>query len=158
MGEQLIGIWDLLFGICFDMNSEKAIYTGFQFEADGFAALAIINADLKKMDNRFDYSHSVFIEVIPDSVNEEGHPVEAEYDYLVEVEKKMIEYLEGQTATLHVGHTTLYRKREIIFYTKEPEKTEGFLEYFLSTIERENSFEIELDKNWENVEAFYELI
>lgn len=140
------------------MNSEKATYTGFQFEADGFPAMAIINADLKKLDERFDYYYSVFIEIIPDSINEDGHPDEKEYDYMVEIEKKMIEYLEGQTGSVHVGHTTLYRKREIIFYTKEPEKTEGFLEYFLSTIERENSFEIELDKEWENVAAFYELI
>ena len=70
----------------------------------------------------------------------------------------MIEYLEGQTQTVHVGHTTIYRKREIIFYTKEPQKVEGFLEYFLSTIERENSFEIEQDVEWTNVSAFYELL
>ncbi|MDQ3682623.1 MAG: hypothetical protein M3352_06075, partial [Bacteroidota bacterium] len=64
-------------------------------------------------------------------------------------------YLETQTKSLHVGHTTVYRKREIIFYTQEPEKVEGFLGYFLSTIERENGFEIEEDGQWENVAGFY---
>ena len=55
------------------------------------------------------------------------------------MEKKMMDYLEEQTQTVHVGHITSYRKLEIIFYTKEPEKTEGFISYFLTTIERENS-------------------
>ena len=140
------------------MKSNDATYTGFEFEVDGFPAIAIINADLKNKENRSGCTNSVFIEVIPDKINEFGQPEEEEHDYLVEMEKKMIEYLEGQTQTVHVGHTTIYRKREIIFYTKEPQKVEGFLEYFLSTIERENSFEIEQDEEWENVSAFYELL
>jgi len=140
------------------MKSNNATYTGFEFEVDGFPAIAIINADLKNKENRSGCTNSVFIEVIPDKINEFGQPEEEEHDYLVEMEKKMIEYLEGQTQTVHVGHTTIYRKREIIFYTKEPQKVEGFLEYFLSTIERENSFEIEQDEEWENVSAFYELL
>ena len=140
------------------MKSDNATYTGFEFEVDGYPAIAIINADMKETAVRTAFSHSVFIEVIPDRVDQNGHPLEDEYDYLLEVEKKMIEYLEGQTQTVHVGHTTVYRRREIIFYTNEPQKVEGFLEYFLSTIERENSFEIEADENWENVSAFYELL
>jgi hypothetical protein len=140
------------------MKSTNATYTGFEFEVDGFPAIAIINADLKDIEGRSTYSDSVFIEIVPDKVNEYGQPEEEEHDYLVEVEKKMIEYLEGQTQTVHVGHTTIYRKREIIFYTKEPQKVEGFLEYFLSTIERENSFEIEQDVEWTIVSAFYELL
>ena len=140
------------------MKSTTATYTGFKFEQEGHPALAIINADLKRLETRFQYSHSVFIEILPETFNADGHPEELEYDYLVEVEKKMIAYLEEQTETVHVGHTTVYRKREIIFYTKEPEKVEGFLEYFLSTIEREHHFEIEQDREWENVAGFYELI
>lgn len=140
------------------MKSINATYTGFEFEVDGYPAIAIINTDLKNIADRSDYASSVFIEIIPDAINELGQPEEEEHDYLVEVEKKMIEYLEGQTQTVHVGHTTIYRKREIIFYTKEPQKVEGFLEYFFSTIERENSFEIEHDEQWKNVSAFYELL
>ena len=140
------------------MKSSNATYTGFQFEDEGFPALAIINADLKGLENRSEYSNSVFVEIIPDKFNEFGHPEEAEYDYLLDVEKKMLEYLENHTETLHIGHTTLYRKREIIFYTKEPKKVEGFLDYFLSTIERESDFEIEEDKEWESVSGFYELL
>ena len=140
------------------MNSNTATYTGFEFEADGFPAMAIIKKDLKDKKLQSNYSSSVFIEIVPDTFNEFGHPEGNEYDYLIEVEKKMMDYLEEQTATVHVGHTTLYRKREIIFYTKEPEKVEGFLQYFLSTVERENNFEIETDAEWESVSAFYELI
>lgn len=140
------------------MNSQSATYSGFEFDVNGFPAIAIINADLKNLPNKSSFAHSIFIEIEPDGVNENGHPNETEYDYLIEVEKKMIEYLEGQTQTVHVGHTTLYRKREIIFYTHEPEKAEGFLNYFLSTIERQNNFEVEEDPEWENVAAFYELL
>lgn len=140
------------------MNSEKATYTGFEFEVEGYPALAIINSDLKKMEQKSQYPYSVFIEIIPDSFNENGHPEEAEYDYLNDVEKKIISYLEGQTESLHVGHTTVYRARQIIFYTKNSEVVESFLEHFLSTIERENNFEIENDPEWENVAAFYELL
>lgn len=140
------------------MNSDDSIYTGFEFEMEGFPALAIINSDLKKMDERYQYKHSVFIDILPEKFNDFGHPEEEEYDYLNEVEKKIIEYLESQTESLHVGHTTVFRKREIIFYTKEPDKVNSFLDYFLSTIERETNFEIEPDEEWKNVEAFYELI
>ena len=141
-----------------EMKSDNSIYTGFQFEVENFRALAIINADLKKMDDRFQYAHSVFIDVLPETYEENGYPTEQEHDVLVEIEKKLISYLENHTETLHVGHTTLYRKREIIFYTKEPQKVDGFLDYFLSTIERESNYEIEEDRNWDNVAAFYELI
>jgi len=137
------------------MNSGQSTYAGFKFEVMGFPAMAIINQDLKNLENRFQYDHSVFIDIIPDNYNDDGHPGEKEFDYLNEVEKKIIDYLETQTKSLHVGHTTIYRKREIIFYTQEPEKVEGFLGYFLSTIERENGFEIEEDRQWENVAGFY---
>ena len=138
------------------MSSNKSTYSGFNFEMDGFPALAIINTDLKNKSDRKQYGYSVFIEIIPDSIDENGHPDEAEFDYLLEAEKKIIEYLEGQTETLHVGHTTLYRKREIIFYTKKPEPVNDFLNFFLPTLERENNFEIEQDADWENVQAFYD--
>jgi len=140
------------------MKSSNATYSGFEFEVDGYPALAIINSDLKNLENKSQYPYSVFIELVPDSFNENGHPEDEEYDYLNDVEKKIIEYLEGQTQTVHVGHTTLYRTREIIFYTKDREAVSNFLESFLETIERESSFDIEEDSSWENVSAFYELL
>ena len=140
------------------MSSNQSTYSGFKFEMDGFPALAIINSDLKKSADRFQYTYSVFIEIIPETFDENGHPDETEFDFLLEVEKKLIEYLESQTETVHVGHTTLFRKREIIFYTKKPEPVNDFLNFFLPTIERENNFEIEPDNEWENVKAFYDQV
>ena len=140
------------------MKSSTSTYTGFEFETEGHPAIAIINSDLKNLENRSHYPYSVFIGIVPDSFNENGHPEEEEYDYLNEVEKKIIAYLEEQTESVHVGHTTVYRHREIIFYTKNNDAVESFLEYFLSTIERENHFEIESDPEWENVAGFYELL
>jgi len=140
------------------MKSESSTYTGFEFEVDGYPAMAIINTDLKNLENRFAYNYSVFISIIPDAVNENGHPTEPEYEYLNEVEKDMIAYLENQTETVHVGHTTVFRGREIIFYTKDKELVDLFLENFLPGIERESSFDVEPDPEWENVEGFYELI
>ncbi len=140
------------------MNSEKATYTGFEFEVEGHPAVAIINMDLKMLENKSAYPYSVFITMIPDSFNENGHPINEEYDYLNEVEKQIISYLESQTESLHVGHTTLYRAREIIFYTKDRNGVESFLEVYLPTTEREHDFEIESDPEWNNVSAFYELL
>jgi hypothetical protein len=140
------------------MSSKTATYTGFEFEVEGFPALAIINKNLADKTVQAGYPTAVLIEIIPDTYNEFGHPEEKEYDYLLDVEKKMIEYLEEQTATVHVGHTTAFRKREIIFYTKEVDKVDGFLNYYLSTIERENFYEMESDPEWNNVSAFYELL
>ena len=140
------------------MKSENATYTGFEFEIEGYPALAIINADLKGLKDKFQYLYSVFIQIIPDTFNENGHPEGEEYEYLNEVEKKIIEYMEEQTESLHVGHTTLYRAREIIFYTKNRNEVEAFLEFFLPNIERESSFDIEQDPEWESVSAFYELL
>ena len=140
------------------MSSNSATYTGFEFEVEGFPAIAIINKDLNNKTVQAQHPHSVFIEIVPDAFNEFGHPEAAEYDYLVDAEKKMIEYLESQTQTVHVGHVTLYRMLQVIFYTNEPEKVEGFLNYFLSTTEREKNLEIEADPEWESVSAFYELL
>lgn len=139
------------------MKSENSTYTGFEFENGGYSAFAIINIDLKNAD-RQQYPYSVFIQLIPDSYNENGHPAEEEDEYLVEIEKTIIEYLETQTQSVHVGHVTVYRSRQIIFYTKDNEAVENFLDYFLSTIERESSFDIEQDPDWDNVSAFYELL
>lgn len=141
-----------------NMNSKDATYTGFEFEVDGHPALAIINSDLKNFEGKGRMPYSVFIELVPETFNENGHPEGAEYDYLTEVEKKIIEYLEEQTESVHVGHTTVYRAREIIFYTKDRESVEEFLDFFLANIERESGFEIEHDPEWENVSAFYELL
>jgi hypothetical protein len=139
------------------MKSESSIYTGFEFEEEGYPAFAIINTDLKNANKQL-YPYSVFIQIIPDSYNENGHPEEQEDEYLVDVEKKIIEYLETQTQTIHVGHITSYRSRQIIFYTDSDGVVETFLDHFLSTVERENSFDIEEDPEWENVSAFYELL
>ncbi|HVG40829.1 MAG TPA: DUF695 domain-containing protein [Chitinophagaceae bacterium] len=140
------------------MESKNAIYTGFQFEVNGYPALAVINTDLKNLEDKASYSYSVFIEVIPDVFNEMGHPEGEEYDRLTEIEKEIMEYLEGQTESVHVGHTTVYRKREIIFYTKEPEKVRSFLNYYLPESGKEASFDIESDPAWEDVSGFYEQI
>jgi hypothetical protein len=140
------------------MKSKSATYTGFEFEVDGHPALAIINSDLKNLENKSDYPYSVFIEIVPDHFNENGHPENEEYEYLVEVEKKMIDYLEEQSKTVHVGHTTVYRRREIMFYTKDRDLVEDYLEHFLPGIDRESSYDIEEDMTWEYVSAFYELI
>jgi hypothetical protein len=140
------------------MKSEHAIYTGFEFEVEGHPAIAIINSDLKKLEDKSQYPYSVVIQIIPDSYNENGHPEVQEYDYLNGIEKQIIAYLEEQTRSVHVGHTTAYRTREIIFYTKDREVVSDFLEHFLAGIERENSFEVEPDETWENVAPFYDLI
>lgn len=139
------------------MKSESATYTGFEFEADGCRAFAIINTDLKNADKQ-QYPYSVFVQIIPDTYNENGYPEEQEDEYLVETEKKIIEYLETQTQSVHVGHVTSYRSRQIIFYTDSDGVVDTFLDHFLSTIERESSFDIEEDAEWENVSAFYELL
>ena len=138
------------------MKSDKATYTGFEFEVLGYPAIAIINKDMADKSLRDSFGHSVFIDVLPDKYNEFGHPTEDEYDFLNEMEKKIIAYLEDQTLSVHVGHVTTYRKREIIFYTNTPETVEGFLDSFMPNVEREWNAEIEEDKDWNNVGAFYE--
>lgn len=139
------------------MKSDSATYTGFQFEAEGYPALAIINTDVRKAD-KAQYPYSVFIQIIPDSYNENGHPSEQEEQYLIDIETKIIEYLETQTQTVHIGHITVYRSREIIFYTNSDGVVDTFLDHFLSTIERESSYDIDEDENWDNVSDFYNLL
>lgn len=138
------------------MNSDQSTYTGFEFEVLGYPAIAIINKDLFRLADRFSYPHSVFIDVLPDHYNEYGHPTEEEYDYLNEVEKKLIAYLENETESVHVGHITTFRKREIVFYTRSPETVEGFLDSFMPAAEREWAAEIDEDAEWKNVAAFYQ--
>ena len=140
------------------MKSERAIYTGFEFEAENFPATAIINSSLKDFEDRKEYPNAVFIAMVPDQVDEVGHPTPEEYDFLNTIEKEIIHYLENQTRTVHVGHTTIYRARQIIFYTKDREQVESYLDHYLPTTGRESGFEIEDDPEWNNVSAFYELL
>ncbi len=138
------------------MNSKSATYTGFKFEEDGFPAVAIINKDLKYFDERFEYHHAVFISIIPLEYNENGHPEGEEYDYLLKAEQDIIAEIEIAGETLHVGHTTLSLKRELIFYTKVPDKVEEYLNAYLPAMNRESSYEILEDPEWDEVEGFYE--
>jgi hypothetical protein len=109
------------------MNSKTSTYTGFEFEIDDFPAVAIINKDLADKSIQAKYSSSIFIEVIPDSLNEHGHPKEAEYDYLVDIEKKMMDYLEDQTGTVHVGpHYQLPQTGNYFLYQRAPESRRIF--------------------------------
>ncbi|HET7896847.1 MAG TPA: hypothetical protein VFL47_04240, partial [Flavisolibacter sp.] len=61
------------------MSSKTATYTGFEFEVEGFPALAIINKDLADKKLQAGYPNVVLIEIVPDTYNEFGHPEEAEY-------------------------------------------------------------------------------
>jgi len=140
------------------MKSETSVYTSFEFEVDGFPAVAIINTEGKNLPDKSLYATAVFIMVVPDSHDEMGHPDEKEFEYLNTVEKELISYLENQTRSVHVGHTTLYRAREIIFYTADPELVTTYLEHFLSNIERESDFEMLSDPEWKNVSPFYDLL
>ena len=48
------------------MSSNTATYTGFEFDVDGFPAIAIINKDLNNREVQSAHPHSVFIELTPD--------------------------------------------------------------------------------------------
>jgi hypothetical protein len=139
------------------MNSKESIYTGFEFEEDGFPAFALINKDLKSMEDRSSYGYAVFIGVVPIEYNEHGHPEGEEEKYLLKIEEDIMEAIEITGETEHVGHITLTLKREIVFYTQLPDKVEEYLNAFLPAINRESSFEILEDPEWENVEGFYEM-
>jgi hypothetical protein len=139
------------------MNSKQSIYTGFEFEEDGFPAFAIINRDLKNLEDRSLYRYAVFIGVVPIEYNEHGHPEGEEENYLLKIEQDIMEEIEMSDETVHVGHITLSLKREMVFYTRLPDKVEEYLNAFLPNINRESSFEILEDPQWENVEGFYEM-
>ncbi len=102
------------------------------------------------------FEQSIIIDIITNDYNEIVHSTEEEFDIMNIIEQKIIEYLNTQTESIHIGHVTLYRKREIIFYTKTPETVEGFLNSFMPLIERENNAEIEEDPMWKNVAGFYD--
>ena|SRR5688572_24037528 len=140
------------------MKSDRAIYTGFDFEVENFPASAIINTDLKLLADKEQYCYAVFIALVPDNYDEDGRPTPEEYDFLNTIEKEIMGYLENQTRTLHVGHTTIYRARQIIFYTRDSELVESYLEHYLPSTGRESGFEIEMDPEWNSVSAFYDLL
>ena len=71
------------------MKSDRAIYTGFDFELDNFQASAIINTDLKLLADREQYCYAVFIALVPDRYDEEGRPTPEEYDFLNTIEHSL---------------------------------------------------------------------
>lgn len=137
------------------MKNENTKYAGFTFNVDGFPGVAVINTDLKDDEERLEFPYSVFIEIIPESYNEIGHPTEEESKFLNEIEDEIVRFLEAKTRSIHVGSTILPKKKEIIFYTKMPEAVKSFLERYLLFIQRKVNFEISLDEEWESVSGFY---
>ena len=135
------------------MDYNEALFKGFEFEVDDFPAFAIINSIVDDFERKADYPISVFIGIEPEQINNNGHPTEEEADYLEVLESGLLEKLR-ELDVIYVGHTTIARKREIIFYIPNDEILIALFEEWATTTNRSTDVDIEEDAEWENIEAF----
>ncbi|GAA4332378.1 hypothetical protein GCM10023149_38630 [Mucilaginibacter gynuensis] len=135
------------------MDYNDTPFKSYEFEFDGYPAFAIINSTLDGFDNKAAYPVSVFIGIEPEQVDENGHPSDAEYEYLEAIESRLLEKLKPYDV-IYVGHTTIPQRREIIFYIPNDESLIAFFEEWGTTTGRLTDVDIEEDADWENIQAF----
>jgi hypothetical protein len=90
--------------------------------------------------------------------NENGHPTEEEAEALNTFEDYLESVLKARSITHYIGRTTLYKKRELLYYVNDPIVAKAALEEVIkgSDAWRKFQFAVENDAAWRQVAYFLE--
>jgi hypothetical protein len=90
--------------------------------------------------------------------NENGHPTEDEAEALNTFEDYVESILKARSITHYIGRTTLYKKRELLYYVSDPVVAKAALEEVTEESEawRKFQFAVENDAAWRQVAYFLE--
>jgi hypothetical protein len=90
--------------------------------------------------------------------NENGHPTEEEAEALNSFEDHLESILKARSITHYIGRTTLYKKRELLYYVSDPVVAKAALEEVTEESEawRKFQFAVENDAAWRQVAYFLE--
>lgn len=124
-------------------------------DADGY--LTFITANLAYRDFRFKQEFPWFLKITMNVkvYNENGHPLPEEAEVLNSFEEFLDKKIKEGTVAHYIGRTTLYKKREILYFLAEPEKVKSILQHILADDDaiRNFQFHIEQDSEWNNAKG-----
>lgn len=88
--------------------------------------------------------------------NENGHPTQEEAEVLNSFEDYLESVLKAQGITHYIGRTTLYKKRELLYYVSDPEQARAALKEVVNGPDTSRSFHfaVENDAAWRQVAYF----
>lgn len=109
-----------------------------------------------KYTNEFPWFLKIIINV--NDYNENGHPEDEEAEILNSFEDFLDSNIKALTIAHYIGRTTLYKKREILYYLQEADKAEQFFNDLKKGTDaiRDFQFVIENDTTWNNVKDILE--
>ncbi len=110
----------------------------------------IIKDSIRVNPPRKKYPYAVFIDVY---TQKDEYPIDEEAVAFEILEDELIDRLEDKDS-IFIGHVTKPKRREIIFYTCSPHKVEKLLYSWKTNSKFNADIEVQLDKKWENIEAF----
>jgi hypothetical protein len=90
--------------------------------------------------------------------NENGHPTLEEAEVLNSFEDYLDSILKARSITHYIGRTTLYKKRELLYYVSDPEQAREALKAVINGPDtlRDFQFAVENDAAWRQVAYFLE--
>jgi len=90
--------------------------------------------------------------------NENGHPTQEEAEVLNSFEDYLDTILKARGITHYIGRTTLYKKRELLYYVSDPDQAKAALKEVINGPDslRPFQFAVENDASWRQVAYFLE--
>lgn len=141
----------------------------FKYPGDRFDVIEHIddNGYLTFVTANFAYQGYAFKNLFPwfirvtlplEEYNENGHPTQEEAEILNAFEDYLESTLKGRGITHYIGRTTLYKKRELLYYVSDPEQAHLALREVIDDPDtfREFQFAVEKDVAWRQVAYFLE--
>lgn len=127
-------------------------------DENGYLTFITANLSYKNFSYRNEFPWFTRVVINTKSYNENGHPDDEEAEILNAFEDLIEKSLKEVTATQYIGRTTLYKKRELLYYVKDLRAAE----YMLNSIRddestvRQFNFSIDADPEWQKVEYIFQ--
>jgi len=139
-------------------------YPGDRFDViehtDAHGYLTFITANFAYAGYAFKNLFPWFIRItLPlEEYNENGHPTQEEAEVLNSFEEHLDSILKTRGITHYIGRTTLYKKRELLYYVSDPEQAREALWELINGPDATRSFHfaVENDAAWKQVAYFLE--
>ena len=141
----------------------------FKYPGDRFDVVEHTDANgyLTFITANFAYAGYAFKDLFPwfiritlplEEYNENGHPTHDEAEVLNSFEDYLESILKTRGITHYIGRTTLYKKRELLYYVSDPDQAQAALREAINRPDtfRDFQFAVENDAGWRQVAYFLE--
>lgn len=124
-----------------------------QTDKDGYLTFVTVNFAYRDFRYKDSFPWFMKITMKVNAYNENGHPEEEEAEVLNSFEDFLDATIKEHGIAHYIGRTTLYKKREILYYVDDPGKIKAALENVQHGADAVRDFQLTLEKDpaWRNV-------